>query len=115
MSKNGKLLSQREMNEKGLAIHFLDYAKLNYRVKILIQEKENIHLTGPHLPRILFEIGIGNKGCNRSYNKLMSYNTNIVSTVKEKWEETLNEEIPLNIIEKAFKNLSTMEENAYQK
>ena len=45
----------------------------------------------------------------------MSYNITIISNVKEKWEQTLNEEIPFNTIEKALTNLSKMEESAYQK
>ena len=47
---------------------------------------------GPYLPRILFDVGLANKGCNRTYNKLMVYNSNIIIEVKNKWERVLNEE-----------------------
>ena len=70
---------------------------------------------GPHLPRVLFEIGIVGKGCNRSYNKLMDYNQNILIQVKNKWEETLNEEIKFDTVEKSFNQIPKFEEGAYFK
>ena len=75
MNEKGSLLKETELKKKGLKINFLDYHKLVKNFKNLTQ---GIALgnktTGPHIPRLLFEIGISNKGCNRTYNKLMSYN-----------------------------------------
>ena len=70
---------------------------------------------GPHLPRILFEIGFAQKGCSRTYNKMMTYSTNILRDVKDKWEMTLNEDLSYNIIEDAFKEVTNMNTGAYQK
>ena len=57
---------------------------------------------GPHFPRILFVKGFAQKGCSRTYNKMMTYSTNILRDVKDKWEMTLNEDLSYNIIEDAF-------------
>ena len=65
--------------------------------------------------RILFEIGLTNKGCNKTYNKLMVYNSNIVTEVKNKWERVLNEEIPYGIVEQGFVAIPKMIEGPYQK
>ena len=49
------------------------------------------------------------------YNKLMNYNTGILIEVKNKWENALNEEIPYNIIEYAFKEISNIDSGTYTK
>ena len=72
-------------------------------------------LHGPFLPRILFEVGLAQKGCGRIYNRLMNYNGNIIKEVKEKWETVLNEEINYKTIEKAFIELKKCQGSAYQK
>ena len=70
---------------------------------------------GPHLPRILFEIGINKKGCGRVYNKIINYSTGIIKEVKEKWERVLNETFSYNIIEIAFKKISNIKSEVYNK
>ena len=45
----------------------------------------------------------------------MNYNTSILIDVKNKWEMALNEEIPYDTIEHAFKGISKLESGAYQK
>ena len=83
LNDEGMLLTLNEMRERGLRIIFLDYHRLDKRLKDLTQGviigKKSL---GPHIPRLLFEIGINNKGCNRTYNKLMTYNANIIVEVK---------------------------------
>ena len=99
---NGTLMTLTELQEKGLKVIFLEYARINKGVRALTLENYQKQ-TGPHLPRSLFEIGLLNKDCKRIYNKLMKYNTNVITIVEEKWEHVLNEEIPINIVEKSFK------------
>ena len=70
---------------------------------------------GPCLPRILFEIGLVEKGCNGTYNKLMDYDQNILIQVKDKWEQTLNEEVKIDTVEKSFNQIPKLDEGAYFK
>ena len=104
------------MKEKNLKIHFLDYIKMDKSVKKVFEgNNEYKKISGPHLPKILSEIGLLNKGCSRIYNILMTYNGNVIKDVKEKWERTLNEEVGYTIIEHAFKAIPKINENTYQK
>ena len=116
LDEEGNLPTERELKAQGVKINFLDYYTMVKRWKNLTQGctlKNKI--TGPFLPRILFEVGIANKGCNRIYNKLMVYNSNIIIEVKNKWERVLNEEISYNSIENGFIAISKMIEGPYQK
>ena len=99
LTDDGKLLMKEEMKEKNLKIHFLDYIKMDKSVKKVFEgNNEYKKISGPHLPKILSEIGLLNKGCSRIYNILMTYNGNVIKDVKEKWERTLNEEVGYTII-----------------
>ena len=51
---------------------------------------------------ILFKIGYNIRGCAKTYKLLMHFNNNIVKETQNKWEESLNEEIPYHIVEKSF-------------
>ena len=70
---------------------------------------------GPHLPRLLFEIGIGQSGCNSTYKKLLNCDYGIVQIVKQKWEEVLNEEVAYQTVENSFKDIAKMKESVYYK
>ena len=116
LNENGKILTIDELLEKELYIKFLDYFRIKKKIN------SYINLTGkiapmqvPQIPRILFEIGFTQKGCNRIYNKLMNYSTGILSEVKDKWENALNENIPCNTIENAFKEISNIRSGSYQR
>ena len=116
LDNNGDIITMTEMNAKNLKIHFLDYLKLQQSVKKLNINKEKYSkFDGPHMPRILMEIGMTGKGCNTTYNKLMAYNGNVIQEVEEKWENVLNEEIQNDVVEKAFIALTKCKESAYQK
>ena len=69
---------------------------------------------GPYVPRILFEILISERGCGRTYNKLMNYNMNILKDIKEKWENILDNNLLYDIIERAFR-ISTYENRSLSK
>ena len=86
--------TKNEFNEQGLRIHFLDYESLKFKVNDLQRNIEKtVHTLRPHLPRILFEIGITQKGWSGIYKKLMNCDYNIVQNVKQKWEEVLNDDM----------------------
>ena len=116
VNDGGEILTLEEMKGKGLSMHFLDYIKIKTSVRNVIQIDGTYNkLTGPFLPMILFEIGLNENGCSRIYNKLMTYNVNILKEVKEKWETVLNEEIRYKMVEKAFSDLTKCKGSAYQK
>ena len=116
LDEEGNLLTERELNVQGVKINFLDYHTMVKRWKNLTRGCTlKSKITGPFLPRILFEVGIATKGCNIIYNKLMVYNSNILIEVKNKWERVLNEEISYNSIENSFIAIPKMIEGPYQK
>ena len=74
LNENRELFSKKELHKRDLKINFLDY----FRIK---QNIEGFHKTidkkppkrGPHIPRLMFEIGLNQQGCSRIYNKIMNY------------------------------------------
>ena len=112
----GELRTKRDLNENGIKLHFLDFESLKFKVNELMHNIDKTDFTiGPHLPRILFETGITQKGCSGTYKKLMDWDYNIIQDVKQKWEEVLNEDIPYLIVENAFKYVTKIKESAYYK
>ena len=57
--------------------------------------------TQPISPTMLNVIYLGGKGCQKMYN-IIHKKTNITNEPKNKWEHILNEEVPLEDIQKAF-------------
>ena len=116
INEDGSFFSKQDFTVRNLQINFLDYFRIKQKITHYIDNMEKIApIQGPQLPRLLFEIGMMQKGCGRIYNKLMNYNTGILIDVKNKWEMALNEEIPYDTIEHAFKGISKIESGAYQK
>ena len=116
LNEEGEILTLEELKIKDLYMHFLDYSKLKFSIKKVLQiDGEYTKLHGPFLLRILFEVGVADKGCGRIYNRLMTNNGNILKEVKEKWEAVLNEEINYKTVEKAFTELTKCKGSAYQK
>ena len=78
LDRNGNLFTFREIENRGLTIHFLDYEKLRYDIHKLIGITKDCEMFGPYLPYTLFKIGYNIKGCAEIYNLLMNFNNNIV-------------------------------------
>ena len=115
LNKEGNFFTNTEMAKKGLYMNFLDYERLRFDISnINIIDKQN-DINGPYLPYILFKIGYNTKGCAMTYNCLMNYNVNIITEVRHKWEDVLEEEIPHYIVETSFKNLQKMKEGSFTK
>ena len=70
---------------------------------------------GPYLQIILFEMGYNLKGCARTYNLSMNFNHNIILDTQQKWEEICMEDIPYNMVRKAFIYLHSMKEGSFTK
>ena len=109
-------MSLEEMRNRNLRINFLYYFKIEKQINTILDtiEKQS-PIYGPYIPRIIFEMGIAEKGCGRIYNKLMNYNVNLLKDIKEKWENTLKNDLVYDIIEKAFKDITHMKTGPYQK
>ena len=115
LDKDGNIFTIKDMTEKGLFLNFLDYEKLRFDVSKITLINNNNNMYGPYLPHILFKIGYNGKGCAKTYNCLMNCNYNIITEVRNNWEQVLEEEIPHYIIEKSFKNLQKMKEGSFTK
>ena len=107
-------MSAQELLNHGLKINFLDHFNLKKRVNDLQIGQQPLS-NGPHIPRLLFEVGWAEKGCSTIYNKIMAYNGSLLKEIKEKWERTLNDNLTYEIIETAFKKLTKMKIGPYQK
>ena len=66
-------------------------------------------------PQNIIGIGLSTKGSNKTYNRLMNYDGNVIKEVTGKWETCPNEDIRYDTVEKAFKELPKCKESAYQK
>ena len=64
---------------------------------------------------ISFKIGYNIKGFAKTYNLLMNFNNNIVKETQNKWEGSLNEEIPYHIVEKPFTQIQSKKEGSFTK
>ena len=116
LNDQGSLMTNEELNGRGLKIHFLDYENLKFNFNKMTLNLVLISpIIGPHLPRQLYEIGLAQTGCSGTYGKLMSFDYKIIQNVKQKWEEVLNDEITYLTVEKAFRDISKMKESAYYK
>ena len=115
LDEDGNILSNMNLNNRGLKINFLDYEKLRYDISKLILPQNRNNMAGPYLPIVLFEIGHNMKGCAKTYNLLMNFNDNIVQDTQRKWEEILIDDIPYNIVKRAFYNLHRMKEGPFTK
>ena len=115
LDNNGNLFTHRDMENRGLSINFLDYEKLRYDIHKLSSITKDCEMFGPYLPYILFTIGYNIKGCAKIYNLLMNCNNNVVRDIQNKWEGSLNEEIPYHMVEKLFTQIQNMKEGSFMK
>ena len=103
------------MTNRGHAINFLYYERLRYDTSKLFGVTKDCEMFGPYLPYILLKIGYNTKGCAKIYNLVMNFNNNIVKETQNKWEKSLNEEIPYHIVEKSFTQIQSMKEGSFTK
>ena len=115
LNVDGDLLSREEMLERGLTINFLNYEKIRYDISCLTLTKKRNDMHGPYLPYILFSIGYNTKCRAKIYDLLMDFDQSIIQQVQNKWEEILTEDIPYNMVRKAFRDIGKMKEGPYIK
>ena len=112
LDEEGKLLSNVMMTSNGLKLNFLEYEKLRFDIsKIVVRHTKKMN--GPYIPILLLKTGFNMKGCSQIYNTMMNQNQNLVIETQQKWELTLNEEIPYHIVERSFKQISKMKEGSF--
>ena len=102
LDKNGNILKNEDLTRRGLILNFLEYEKIRFDISQIDKRQENPRKLGPYLPYIFFKMGHNVKGCARTYKILMEFNHNIVVSIKDGWETTLNEDITLQRIKKLF-------------
>ena len=104
MDSEGELIPLEDMRNRNLKINFLDYFKIKKELAKYRNTMENqAPIYGPYVLRILFEMGLSERGCGRTYNKLMNYNMNTLKDIKENWENILDNDLLYDIIERAFR------------
>ena len=81
----GTLLTSERMAEKVLDIHYLDYFRILQNIKRLSWNIEKQSLTiGLYIPNLIIELDLERKGCQRTYNRLMAYDSNKVKKGERK-------------------------------
>ena len=113
MNIEGQILTRDEMMDRGLNLNFLDYEKLRFDISNLNIKHGRNDMNGPYIPLTLTKIGYNGKGCSNTYKYLMDFDFNILLVIQNKWENILDEEINLTIIEKSFRNIQEMKEGAF--
>ena len=68
----------------------------------------------PRVPFILHIIEVGSKGNKNTYFGSSSLNDNVIVELRDKWCKTMNDEIRLHTISKAFKIAKTNSPSVYQ-
>ena len=103
-------------NVLNLKCDFLFYIKLRRRIQTvignnLIQPYNNPH---PHLPYILHIMDIGNKGNKNTYFSTINTGNMVLTHIQQKWSESLNDEVQLEVLIKAFKSAKQYSPSMYQ-
>ena len=89
-------------NTMGVKCNFLEYANIKSRI-MKLRVKHKINNVQPILPYILKVIQLSGKGCRTIYTIIQNKSDNIILTLKEKWEQMLNDDISEDDIQNAFK------------
>ena len=99
-----------------LRIHFLEYEtpKFNYQ-EISAPIQIGNKTLGPEVPLILSKIGYMSSGCSDIYKILLENDNFLLETIQNKWSATLNKEINLFRVKRAFENLRKVPVNPYTK
>ena len=86
----------------GVKCNFLEHANIKSKI-MKLRVKLNINNVRPILPDILKIIQMSGKGCQTIYTIIQTKSDNNILTLKEKWEQMLNDDILEDDIQNAFK------------
>ena len=88
-------------NTIGVKCNFLGHANIKAKVMKLNGKVNTINLR-PLLPDVLKIVQINGNGCQNIYNFIHKKSDNIITSLKEKWEQLLNDEVSEKEIQNAF-------------
>ena len=79
------------------------------RLKKQIQDimtQYNVHslCTRPQVSHILYKVDMGSEDNKNVYSNIIGRDTNNVCTIRDKWSESLNDEVFLTIVQTALTN-----------
>ena len=86
----------------GVKCNFLGHAIIKSKVMNLNVKVNTINFL-PILPEVLRIIQMNGNGCQNIYSIIQKKSDNIITTLKEKWEQLLNDEVSEEDIQNAFK------------
>ena len=113
---NGTILSKQEIEQKwNVNCNFLFYMRLKKQVQKLMSQY-NVHglCSKPQLSHVLYKIDLGSDNNKNVYSYITGRDTNIVCNIKEKWSETLNDDIPLSTVQLSLTNAKKFSPSVYQ-
>ena len=113
---NGTILSKQEIEQMwNVNCNFLFYMRLKKQVQNLMSQY-NVHglCSRPQLSHILYKIDLGSDDNKNVYSNIVGRDTNIVCNIKEKWSETLNDDILLSTVQLSLTNAKKFSPSVYQ-
>ena len=114
--ENGEVRSIEYIQQNwNITCDFLLHLKLRKKIKIITKnmKSKNQHIFPP-LSHILHFIEISNKGNKNTYYNILGKDPTIISILKDKWEEHLNEEVNTKTLQTSFKNAKQFSTSIYQ-
>ena len=116
MDEDGDIMSVEDISSKwNIECNFLLHFNLKEKNNNICQNQRNLSLnTSPQMSHILHEVKIGNKGNKNIYYNSLGTNHLPIVTLKEKWSQTLKEEISTHRLSIAFKTAKIHSPSVYQ-
>ena len=116
MDEDGDIMSVEDISSKwNIECNVLLHFNLKEKINNICQNQRNLSLNAsPQMSHILHEVKIGNKGNKNIYYNSLGINHLPIVTLKEKWSQTLNEEISTHRLSIAFKTAKIHSPSVYQ-
>ena len=116
IDKNGNILDKQTIERTwNVNCNFLFYLRLKKQIQSIMRQY-NIHgsCMRPQISHILYKVDMGNEGNRNVYTNIVGKDPNIVCVVRDKWSETLNDEVPLITIQSSLVNARRFSPSVYQ-
>ena len=116
VDNNGTILSKQAIEQTwNVKCNFLFYLRLTKQVQYMMSQY-NIQgmCTRPQVSHILYKIDMGSEDNKNVYSNIVGRDTNIVCTIKEKWSESLNDDILLPTVQSSLTNAKKFSPSVYQ-
>ena len=116
LDDNGNMLDRNQIQTRWNVIcDFLLHSNLKRKINIICQQAfpDRIKIF-PQMSHILYDIEIGNKGNKNVYFNILGKDSTILHTLSNKWSETLNDNINIELLAISFKNSKRNSPSVYQ-